>query len=127
MRTDVSPGIALFASVQARSSQLPLVMAYEPIAMAAEHDATAPHRMYPWLGTVRRYGISRAMEVRSMRTQVTLQPGQKGTKQLLAPLASSSCVYAIATTPPVNGGSKPSSWSWRRRRGVRHTRQARVQ
>jgi hypothetical protein len=59
-------------------------MAYEPIAMAAEHDATAPHRMYPWLGTVRRYGISRAMEVRSMHTQVTLQHGQKGTKQLLA-------------------------------------------
>jgi hypothetical protein len=59
-------------------------MAYEPIAMAAEHDATAPHRMYPWLGTVRRYGISQAMEVRSMRTQVTLQRGHKGTKQLLA-------------------------------------------
>jgi hypothetical protein len=36
------------------------------------------------LGTIRRYGISRAMEVRSMHTQVTLQHGQKGTKQLLA-------------------------------------------
>jgi hypothetical protein len=40
--------------------------------------------MYPWLGTVRRYGISRAMEVRSMRIQVTLQPVQKGAKKLLA-------------------------------------------
>jgi hypothetical protein len=54
-------------------------MPHKPITVAAEHDATTPRP-----GTVRRYGISRAREVQSMRTQVTLQPGQKGTKRLLA-------------------------------------------
>jgi hypothetical protein len=59
-------------------------MAHEPIALAARHDTTAPHLMCPWFGAGRRYGICRAMEVQRMRTQVTLQPGQKGTKKLLA-------------------------------------------
>ena len=52
------------------------MMAYGPIVIAAEHDAMPPHPMCPWLGTIRRYRSSRAMEVRTTRTQVTLQPGQ---------------------------------------------------
>jgi hypothetical protein len=60
------------------------MVAHELIAIAAERDAKAPHPMCPWLGTVRHYGISRAREAQSMRIQVTLQPGQKGTKKLMA-------------------------------------------
>jgi hypothetical protein len=54
------------------------------IAIAAEHDAKAPHSMCAWLGTVRRYETSRAREAQSVRIQVTLQAGQKGTKKLMA-------------------------------------------
>jgi hypothetical protein len=49
----------------------------------AEPDTTALHPTWSGLGTFHRYGISRAREVQSLRTQVTLQPDQNGTKGCL--------------------------------------------
>jgi hypothetical protein len=51
--------------------------------VVAEPDTTALHPTWSGLGTFRRYGISRAGEVQSLRTQVTLQPDQNGTKGCL--------------------------------------------
>jgi hypothetical protein len=46
-----------------------------------------------------------------MRTQVTLQPDQKGTKKLLAQYGEQLVCVRYRYDAPANGGSKPSSWS----------------
>ena len=62
----------------------PLTRAHDPHAEGAEDDVTALDPICHWPGIVCRAGVSRAREVQTMRAQVTLQPGQKGTKKLLA-------------------------------------------
>lgn len=51
--------------------------------MAAGQGYTATHSACTRLGVVSRDGGSRVREAQTVRTQVTLRPGQKGTKKLL--------------------------------------------
>jgi hypothetical protein len=70
--------------VGVKSGWPPLAMADNLIAVATERTSSLPHLTCPWLGTVRRGGISQAREVQTLRAPVILQPSQNCKKQRLA-------------------------------------------
>jgi hypothetical protein len=51
--------------------------------MAAGEGYTAGHSIFTQPGLIGRAAVSPAKEVQTVRAQVTLQPGQKGTKKLV--------------------------------------------
>ena len=93
------------SSRRAKNGQSPFAMAHDPVTVAAERDPTSPCPTCPWQGTVCREGVSRGRAVQTIRTHVSLQPGQKGAnKRLGYGIAATKCEsYATIRSSRSNG------------------------